>query len=83
MEFDRLIADAERVGDRFVGQALRQVREDVEEFLRTHSTRPQVRQAMFDRVMRIAQSNPDLSSDDVLDVNLWTVVHRVFMRLRN
>src|SRR5712691_11046121 len=42
-------------------------KEDVETFLLTHSTRPQVRKALFDRVMNTAQSNPGLNSDDVLD----------------
>ena len=42
-------------------------KEDVESFLLTHSTRPHVRKALFDRVMNIAQSNPGINSDDVLD----------------
>lgn len=50
-----------------IGRAYRIPKEDVESFIITHSTRPQVRKALFARVMDIAQSNPDLNSDEVLD----------------
>src|SRR5438105_3565474 len=50
-----------------IGRTYRIPKEDVETFLLTHSTRPLVRQAMFERVMKIAQSNPDLDSDEVLE----------------
>jgi excisionase family DNA binding protein len=50
-----------------IGRAYRIPKEDVENFLLTHSTRPQVRKALFDRVMGIAPSNPELNSDEVLD----------------
>src|SRR6266542_1570883 len=49
-----------------IGRTYRIPREDLESFLLTHSTRPQVRRALFERVLRIAESNPDLDSDDVL-----------------
>lgn len=50
-----------------IGRTYRIPKEDLENFLLSHSTRPEVRQALFDRVMRIAQNNPDLDSDVVLD----------------
>jgi excisionase family DNA binding protein len=50
-----------------IGRSYRVPKEDVESFLLTHSTRPQVRKALFDRVMGIAQSNPGLNSDEVLE----------------
>ncbi|HEY8884104.1 MAG TPA: helix-turn-helix domain-containing protein [Chloroflexota bacterium] len=50
-----------------IGRTYRIPKEDVENFLLTHSTRPQVRQALFDRVLSIAHSNPDLNSDAVLE----------------
>src|SRR5712692_5955466 len=50
-----------------IGRAYRIPKKDVENFLFAHSTRPQVRKALLDRVMGIAQCNPELNSDDVLD----------------
>src|SRR5438046_8586627 len=50
-----------------IGRSYRIPKEDVESFLLTHSTRPQVRKALFDRVMNIAQNNPGLNSDEVLE----------------
>lgn len=51
-----------------IGRHYRIPREDVETFLLAHSTRPGVRQALFQRVMDFAeQHNPGLSSDDVLE----------------
>jgi excisionase family DNA binding protein len=50
-----------------IGRTYRIPKEDVENFLLAHSTRPEVRKALFERVMRIAQSNPGLDSDDVLE----------------
>src|SRR5579872_5301374 len=50
-----------------IGRTYRIPKEDVETFLLTHSTRSRVRQARFERVLSIAQSNPDLNSDDVLE----------------
>jgi excisionase family DNA binding protein len=50
-----------------IGRSYRIPREDVEQFLLSHSTRPEVRKALFDRVMRIAEHNPGLNSDEVLE----------------
>jgi excisionase family DNA binding protein len=54
-----------------IGRSYRIPKEDLEAFLLATSTRPQVRQAMFERVAEIGRRNaeryPDLSSDDVLE----------------
>jgi excisionase family DNA binding protein len=50
-----------------IGRAYRIPREDVETFLKAHSTRPAVREALFRRFMAIAEQNPGVSSDDVLE----------------
>lgn len=50
-----------------IGRAYRIPKEDVEAFLLSHSTRPQVRQALFDRVLSIAERNPGVDSDAVLE----------------
>ncbi|MBI4494180.1 MAG: helix-turn-helix domain-containing protein [Chloroflexi bacterium] len=54
-----------------IGRAYRVPREDVEAFLVANSTRPQLRSALFKRVLEIAERNaqrhPDLSSDDILE----------------
>src|SRR5712692_9791059 len=50
-----------------IGRTYRIPKEDVESFLLAHSTRPQVRKALFNRVMGIAEANLDLNSDVVLD----------------
>lgn len=50
-----------------IGRSYRIPKEDVESFLVAHSNRPQVRKTQFDRVMRIAESNPGLDSDAVLE----------------
>lgn len=50
-----------------IGRTYRIPKEDLESFLLAHSTRPQVRKALFDRVMSIARANPSLSSDEVLE----------------
>ncbi|HLZ09772.1 MAG TPA: helix-turn-helix domain-containing protein [Chloroflexota bacterium] len=50
-----------------IGRTYRIPKGDVEDFLLSHSSRPQVRKALFDRVMDIARNNPGLNSDDVLD----------------
>ena len=49
-----------------IGRAYRIPREDLDAFLLANSTRPEVRQARFDRVLAIAHRNPDLNSDDLL-----------------
>src|SRR5438309_10053595 len=50
-----------------IGRTYRIPKEDVETFLLSNSSRPQVRKALFDRVMGIANRNPELNSDDVLE----------------
>lgn len=50
-----------------IGRSYRIPRHDLEVFLQTHSTRDEVRDALFKRVLSIAERNPDVSSDDVLD----------------
>jgi excisionase family DNA binding protein len=50
-----------------IGRTYRIPKEDVENFLLSHSTRAEVRQALFARVMQIAHHNPGLNSDAVLE----------------
>ena len=54
-----------------IGRCYRVSKEDVDAFLLAHSSRPKVRQAMFRRVLEVAERNaeryPDLSSDDMLE----------------
>ncbi|MCC7107324.1 MAG: helix-turn-helix domain-containing protein [Chloroflexi bacterium] len=50
-----------------IGRAYRIPKEDVDSFLLARSTRPQVRERLFRRVLTIAERNPDVSSDDVLE----------------
>lgn len=50
-----------------IGRTYRIPKEDVEAFLLAHSNRPQVRKALFKRVMSIGAQNPALDSDDVLE----------------
>ncbi len=54
-----------------VGRAYRIPKEDVETFLLSHSTRPQVRDALIKRVAEIGERNaeryPELTSDQVLE----------------
>lgn len=50
-----------------IGRAYRIPKEDLESFLLAHSTRPQVRKALFDLVMHIAENNPGLDSDAMLE----------------
>ena len=62
----RLIRANELAATR-VGRAYRIPREDLEAFLMSHSNKAQVREAMFKRVLSIADRNPGVSSDDILD----------------
>jgi excisionase family DNA binding protein len=62
----RLIRNNELVASQ-IGRSYRIARADLEAYLRTHSNRAQVRKAHFDFLMRIAEHNPGLNSDDVLD----------------
>ncbi len=50
-----------------IGRVYRIPKEEVETFLLAHSNRPQVRKALFAMVMSIAENNPGLNSDEVLD----------------
>lgn len=50
-----------------IGRSYRILREDLDTFLITHSNRPEVREALFARVNAIAERNPSVSSDDVLE----------------
>ena len=62
----RLIRQQKLAASR-IGRTYRIPREDVQAFLLAHSTRPDVRKALFGRVMAIAERNPGVSSDDVLE----------------
>lgn len=50
-----------------IGRTYRIPKENLEEFLQVHSTRPQVRAALFRRVMEIGERHPDLNSDSILE----------------
>lgn len=50
-----------------IGRAYRIPREDVEVFLQAHSTSPQLRSALFRRVLDLAERNPGVDSDAVLE----------------
>lgn len=50
-----------------IGRTYRIPREDLENFLLAHSNRPRVRKARFGRAMSVAEGNPTLNSDDVLE----------------
>ena len=50
-----------------IGRSYRIPREDLDAFLLAHSTRPEVREALFARFMELAERNPGLNSDDVLE----------------
>lgn len=62
----RLIRRRELAASR-IGRTYRIPRQDLEAFLLTHSTRPQVRQVLFDRMLALADRNPGLDSDQVLE----------------
>src|SRR6266508_3600631 len=50
-----------------IGRTYRIPKEDLEDFLLAHSNRRDVRAAVFRRVMDIAERNPGVSSDDILE----------------
>jgi len=50
-----------------IGRTYRIPREDLERFLLANSTREEVRRAAFDRVLTLAERNPGVNSDDVLE----------------
>jgi excisionase family DNA binding protein len=62
----RLIRRKELAATR-IGRHYRVPKADLESFLASHSTRPAVREAMFQRVMAIAERNPNVNSDHVLE----------------
>jgi excisionase family DNA binding protein len=62
----RLIRQKKLAASR-IGRAYRIPKEDVESFLLANSTRPEVRAALFRRVLEIAERNPGVSSDDILE----------------
>ncbi len=62
----RLIRDKKLAAAR-IGRAYRITRADLEIFLAASSTMPTLRDALFRRVMAIAERYPDLSSDELLE----------------
>ena len=62
----RLIRRHELAATR-VGRAYRVSNEDLESYMRTHSSRSEVRDAMFRRVLAIAERNPGVDSDELLE----------------
>jgi excisionase family DNA binding protein len=50
-----------------IGGRYRIPKEDLDAFLLANSTRPEVREALFDRVMAIAHRNPGLDGDALLE----------------
>ena len=50
-----------------IGRAYRIPREDLETFLVSHSTRPAVQEALFARLDEIADRNPGLDGDALLE----------------
>jgi excisionase family DNA binding protein len=62
----RLIRDRKLAAVK-IGRAYRITRADLETFLAAHSTMPTLRDALFRRVMAIAERDPGRSSDDLLD----------------
>lgn len=70
----RLIRQRKLAASR-IGRAYRIPREDVEAFLIAHSTRSEVRQSLFRRVMQIGERNRGLDADVLLD-ELDSAEHR-------
>ncbi len=63
----RLIRDR-RLGAIRIGRAYRILREDLDAFMQACSTRPEVHQALFNRVLVYAErENPDGDSDEILE----------------
>ena len=50
-----------------IGRSYRIPREDLDAFLLAHSTRPEVREALFDRLLAIAERNPGGNGDALLE----------------
>lgn len=62
----RLIRDRKLAATR-IGRAYRVPREDLDAFMLANSTRPDVRQALWDRVLAYAEQHSDLDSDALLE----------------
>lgn len=63
----RLIRDRKLAATR-IGRAYRIPRADLDAFMLAHSTRPEVRRALFDQVLAYAErENPGVNSDDLLE----------------
>jgi excisionase family DNA binding protein len=62
----RLIRDR-RLSAVRIGRTYRLTQEDLDDFVRAHSTQPEVREARFARVSEIASRNPDTDGDQLLD----------------
>jgi len=66
-----------------VGRAYRIPKTDVDAFLMAHSTSPKLRSALFKRVLEIAEQNPGVNSDDVLDeLEAWDEEQRAGRRIQ-
>jgi excisionase family DNA binding protein len=50
-----------------IGRTYRVLRQDVDSFLAAHSTRSELRSALFRRVLEFAERNPGVDSDVVLE----------------
>jgi excisionase family DNA binding protein len=50
-----------------IGRTYRIPREEVESFLLAQSSKPMVRRALFRRALSIAERNPGVSSDEILE----------------
>lgn len=62
----RLIRDRKLAATQ-IGRAYRVPKEDLEDFLLANSTRLNVRKALFRRFTEIAERNPNLNSDALLE----------------
>ena len=62
----RLIRDRKLAATR-IGRAYRIPRADLDAFMLANSTRPEVRKALWDRVLAYAEQHPDLDSDELLE----------------
>jgi excisionase family DNA binding protein len=55
-----------------IGRAYRIPKADVDAFLMANSTKPELRSALFKRVLEFAERNPGVDSDQVLaDLEAW------------
>ncbi len=62
----RLIRDRKLAATR-IGRAYRIPREDLDTFLLANSTRPAVQEALFARLAEVAERNPGVDGDDLLE----------------